>query len=153
MIWDRHLKAWTWKSLWQNSLACQFMSIMGQQKVYEFTILPNKVSLSILLHWMAKERSELSKMVMRSSSRKREKRDQWFTVRENASMKRKMWRYQKTQQVYSIFGSSWSSNKASVKTYTLVYEKIGKSAFMFLTLRPIRIDIDILTHLHPCIWW
>jgi hypothetical protein len=31
-------------------------------------VLPNKVSLSILLHWMAKERSELSKIVMRSSS-------------------------------------------------------------------------------------
>lgn len=38
-------------------------------------VLPNKVSLSILLHWMAKERSELSKIVMRSSSTKMEKRE------------------------------------------------------------------------------
>ena len=36
-----------------------------------FNGLPNKVSLSILLHWIAKERSELSKMVMRSSSIKK----------------------------------------------------------------------------------
>lgn len=37
-------------------------------------ILPNRVSFSILLHWMAKERSELSKIVMRSSSAGREER-------------------------------------------------------------------------------
>lgn len=36
-------------------------------------ILPNKVSLSILLHWIAKERSELSNMVIKSSSTAKKK--------------------------------------------------------------------------------
>lgn len=35
------------------------------QEVYH---LPNNVSFSILLHWIAKERSELSKIVIRSPS-------------------------------------------------------------------------------------
>lgn len=48
-----------------------------------FNILPNKVSLSILLHWMAKERSELSKMVMRSSSRKREMKEKMIISAKN----------------------------------------------------------------------
>lgn len=54
-----------------------------------FNVLPNKVSLSILLHWMAKERSELSKMVMRSSSSKREKRDQMIHCKGNYPHQRK----------------------------------------------------------------
>lgn len=55
----------------------------------QFKILPNKVSLSILLHWMAKERSELSKMVMRSSSGKREKRGQIIHCEGNCLYQRK----------------------------------------------------------------
>ena len=76
-----------------------------------FNILPNKVSLSILLHWMAKERSELSKMVMRSSSRKRERETRCFTGREIVSTKENMSRYQKKYQLYSIIGITWSVTK------------------------------------------
>lgn len=46
----------------------------GMVKYVSDNILPNRVSFSILLHWMAKERSELSKIVMRSSSTGREER-------------------------------------------------------------------------------
>lgn len=37
--------------------------------------LPKRVSFNILLHWMAKDRSELSKMVIRSSSGREQTND------------------------------------------------------------------------------
>lgn len=46
------------------------MHFIWKKHEQKFNVLPNNVSLSILLHWIAKERSELSKIVMRSSSEK-----------------------------------------------------------------------------------
>lgn len=71
---------------YRNSLIWMCMEIKGQQmENFFFNFLPNKVSLSILLHWMAKDRSELSKIVMRSSSKKG--KDCIMTMREIISTK------------------------------------------------------------------